>query len=106
MKYLPDRHEALALAAVWLTWPALRLSHIAFQAAQSDMLMGAISWHKQLGMELLRSNLRCLPSLIGSVVVVIVARFVSKEELKKTAFHATTLGAFGFVVGVQGLLFI
>jgi len=36
MKFLPDKHEILALAAVWLIWPAVRLASATMLASLRD----------------------------------------------------------------------
>lgn len=105
MRFMPERDEVLALVGVWLLWPSLYLFRNAITAMLSGF-SGSLPLTTRLGIEVLQWNRWCLPSLAGTAIVVGVARVITHGESRKTAYHAVTLAAFGFAVGVLGLLFL
>jgi len=103
MRFRPDRNELLALAGVWLLWPALLFL---MYAAAGDRLNGALPLHVRAAIHLLSGHAMWLPSLTGTVLLAMVARYVRCPETRQCACHALTLGAFAYCVLVLVLLFI
>jgi hypothetical protein len=105
MRFLPDRYEMLALVGVWLLWPALFFSRNATMVVLAQFC-GSLPLTMRFGIEVLQWNRWGVPSLVGTAVVVAIARVVRDANRKKAACHVVTVAAFGFAVAELGLLFM
>lgn len=98
MKFLPDKDEAVALAAVWLIWPALHLTKLTMTPILAEFSV-CLPLPTRAAFEIVRlSDNFCIPSLLGMLLIVFVDRLVPRLESKRFLLHLITFVAFDFTV--------
>ena len=106
---LPNRNETVALIAVWVIWPALWLAETAAFARISE-LNGSLPLPLRWTMVVVASNAYCVPSLVGTAILVAIARLSKNQDLLRFGCHILTLAAFVFVVivmaGFHSLIYV
>jgi hypothetical protein len=100
LRFLPDKDEAIALTAVWMIWPALQLTRLAIWPLFAQCLM-SFPLPTRIAIEIVQANGICLPSLIGTVLVVLAARFAPTAQAKCRLCHLITFAAFAFTVSTM-----
>ena len=97
MRFIPEKEEVLALLAVWFIWPVL----ICTEWAVSPLFFeigGSLPLSVRFALEIMNMNRHCLPSLIGTGLIVLAGRFSPTPETKRFIFHLISLTAFAFTV--------
>ena len=95
MKFLPDRSQLLALAAVWLVWPSLSAFFGSIGPLFSSLSV-ALSLPVRIALRILQWNQRCLPSIVGMAILVAALRMTRDDRQKALVCQTLTLLAFGF----------
>lgn len=103
MRLLPNRSELLALISVWLIYPALVGLAWAMTPGVHGF-SGTLPFLARLGIECGQLVERCIPSTVGTGLLVAIARFVKSDANRSFLCHLLTFAAFGFTVAVMVLV--
>ena len=97
MRSIPTNNEICALAAVWLIWATLKYIGTALLGVMGEY--GAtLPLPTRLGIIVLSSNAYCLPSLIGTLIIIAISRARLANDRKQLGLHYMTLASFAFTV--------
>jgi hypothetical protein len=100
MKFLPNRFEFLALASVWLIWPALAGVGWAISPAMTQFTYTPTGL-TSLGLAIARLSELGIPSIIGTGAIVAVSRFARNEAERAFLYHLVTIVYFLLTIGTM-----
>ena len=97
LKYISIKSGILTLLSVWLIYPAIWGLHWACAPSQMDNI-GPLPFVSQHAIRCAILVEHYVPSLLGTVLIVGIFRFIKSESTRVFIFHFLTVVAFLFTI--------